>query len=325
MGTIEWDFAGFTDALGHLGKAVQCDTVNVPHGLSLDSAGEHLIWGHTQEKSKEANPGAGTLDAFIRLWRGTAEDVLRFAKKWGVLHLNKDGRPCRGYALPIDEQWSEPIERWKHFSRRANAVLDIAAALAQGKVGSEDDWASLSAIVLPGLGQQLDERRGGSLFAHWARCGGQEYIAKAAGKRRAVRTERVLLSLEINLWLELGEVRFLVHPIPLEQGIWHLLINQNGSLFSAIALQLALTLANARIFMCSGCGMPYARQKRAPRAGSANFCERCGRDAAVRQADQRRREKMATARRLHEAGKSPQEIAKELKVRSVQSVRRWLK
>jgi hypothetical protein len=48
----------------------------------------------------------------------------------------KAPRPC-GEAMP---KGSDPLDAWKYFSRRAAAVLNVAAALKDGKLGDLADW-----------------------------------------------------------------------------------------------------------------------------------------------------------------------------------------
>jgi len=137
-------------------------------------------------------------------------------------------------------------------------------------------------------------------------------------------TEREALFLEVNyFWLSIGEVGFHLNPIA---GGWRLAVSCGyGCVFSAIALQLALTLVHAEsLYTCSGCGMPYIRTKKAPQPGQANFCDACGAQEALRQADLRRRERMAEARRLNAAGSSIKEIADQLGTKAA-TIRGWLK
>jgi len=111
---------------------------------------------------------------------------------------------------------------------------------------------------------------------------------------------------------------------------WQLEVDYNGCLLAAVALYLALTVAGARtLFTCSGCGMAYVRA-RAAKTGQANFCPQCGHPEALRQADHRRRQKAAEARRLHAAGWNVRRIVQALNIRNTArsdasaTVRRWI-
>jgi transposase-like protein len=105
-------------------------------------------------------------------------------------------------------------------------------------------------------------------------------------------------------------------------------IDYHGLLFAAIALQLALVIADAdSLYSCSGCGMPYIRprEKRRPKPGWANYCTRCS-DGGVaqRKAAESYRGKRAKAVQMHSSGVSLQEIAETLKTEASR-VNGWLK
>ena len=62
-----------------------------------------------------------------------------------------------------------------------------------------------------------------------------------------------------------------------------------AALLGAVAIQLALAVGRARfIATCSSCRTTYLRDRQAPR-GRANYCQRCGLQAAWRDAQARRR------------------------------------
>jgi len=96
-------------------------------------------------------------------------------------------------------------------------------------------------------------------------------------------------------------------------------------------LQLALTITSAQsLFFCSACGLPYVREKKAPKQGQANYCPDCGPGVALRAANNRLRAKITEARRLHAEGIGIREIARQLNVRKtkrstpLETVRRWI-
>lgn len=267
---------------------------------------------------------------FVRLWQEPPEAILRYAKRWGVLYLDLEGTPCvKAYTVryssddPSDRQElprSEPIDAWIYFSRRAYAVLNIAASLKlvspkQGKRASPSDWALLDS---------LDNKVGDQVFDDlWRRRGLLDLYALAGCPYSVawdINQERRWLAREITLWLEIGRPGFAVN-----ERSWELEVDYNSCLFAAIALQLALTVTGARnLFTCSGCGLPYVREKKAPKPSQGNYCLQCGPKAALREADRRRREKVSDARRLYANGESIVDIAVELKTKPT-SVRRWLR
>ncbi len=67
------------------------------------------------------------------------------------------------------------------------------------------------------------------------------------------------------------------------------------------------------------------RERKRPKSGWANYCDDCSKNGVAQQrAALNYREKVAHAVRLHLAGVSVQEIAKELKANAVR-VKKWLK
>ena len=145
---------------------------------------------------------------------------------------------------------------------------------------------------------------------------------------------REILSAEIRLWLDCwkagknsGVSDFVLRWSDTQQR-WDLQIDYHGFLFAAIGLQLALVVAEAEsLYTCSGCGIPYIqpREKKRPKSGCANYCERCAKTGiAQRRAVETYREKKAEAIRLHARGLPVSEIAEQLKTESTR-IRGWFK
>jgi hypothetical protein len=111
-----------------------------------------------------------------------------------------------------------------------------------------------------------------------------------------------------------------------DQQRWDLQIDYHGLLFPAIALQLALVMADAdSLYSCSGCGYPYSRprERKRPKSGWANYCDQCSKDGvAQRRAAETYREKKAEAVRLRSGGASFSKIA-ELLHTTVTRAREW--
>jgi hypothetical protein len=144
MGFPGWGLARFTDSHSRLGRLVPGSRTTVPRWLRLSADCAEIICDkgpadatvrvrHTQADRK-------MLNQFVQLWRQKPQSILRFAQRWGVLYLDKQGRPCQTVG-PSGRR--EPIEVWRYFSRRAQAVLNIAANLKVGKLGDLDDWKAL--------------------------------------------------------------------------------------------------------------------------------------------------------------------------------------
>lgn len=323
MGQADWDIAGFTDALSRIRKTVRAGEVRVPAQIDLSDDGSHIVWDYSDPRAKKAdtkwvNPKPELLNQFALLWQRSPGAIVQFARKWGVLYLDEQGRPCRPTGICPR---NEPIAAWRHFSRRAYAVLNIAASLAQNRVGAEEDWKALPPVRIKEFGSELAQRWFG--FRVWAEHGGTEYISRSGRSPRQLEVERSFLFAETTLWLKLGGVGFILMP---EDHGWQLSIDYNGFLLAAVAVQLALTLADIdNLYTCSGCGVPYVRRKKSPKPGQANFCEQCEKNnEPLRQADRRRRQKVQEACRLYSEGVPVTEIAAKLDTKP-KHVKNWIK
>jgi hypothetical protein len=336
-----WDEAGFTDIhSGRLGRMVPCGHVVVPGTIEVH--GNCLVWEQDMYAlSRTYIPSGDVLNGFVRLWKDTPNDetiqieispdgtptdkkakreanrkalearlpaaidrTLKFARKYGVLLFDKDGKP----AFYWDMEGVEPLLEWWRISRKACAFLNVAAALNNGRLGAPADWSVIDLNVDPNFPRDANPH-----------------------KPHGIAAARWLFEVRFKDWLTLARITFGLRPMQkVAQGsAWHTEINYGGRLFSAIVLQLLLTIVNAdSLYFCSGCALPYLRPKtrKKPNRGEANFCGTCGKGnkEALRQADRRRREKMAEARRLHAEGATLKEIAQRLDTKT-DSVRRWIK
>jgi hypothetical protein len=150
----------------------------------------------------------------------------------------------------------------------------------------------------------------------------------------SIENLRETIAAEIGHWLDCwkkdtksGVSDFALRWID-DHGRWELRMDYHGLLFAAIALQLALVVADVdSLFTCSGCGIPYIRprHRKRPKTGWANYCDRCAMDGvATRRATETYRKKRSQAVRLRSGGASIPEIAEQLNAESSR-VRRWVK
>jgi len=300
MANTNWDLAGLTDAHGRLGKPVGTGRVLIPRSLCIQEP--YLVWdfGETiPDEPISVQPAKGLLQDFIKLWNSSPQAILRFARKHGVLLLDAEGQPTFHWKL----QGREHLERWTSISRRACAVLNIAAAIKQGELGSAEDWDAID----PSIDARFPKTK-------------NRFMAQ--GLSRA----RTLLQWELENWTALGRITLSIGWDNKHEA-WRTEIDFGGRMFAALALQLLLTVADAdQLFNCDGCKRPYIRPRhhRRPKPGQANFCEQCGRQAALRHADLRRKSRIREARRLHAGGMRVSGIANRLKATPV-TVNRWVK
>ena len=318
MGAEIWDEAGLTDINSQLGRPVASGLISVPSHVELSSDNSELVWsyGSEEDRHRHAKPDREMLTRFVRLWQEPPKAVLRFARRWGVLN-HRDGRPCQ----PIGPfKRHEPVEAWRYYSRRAHAILNIAANLRRGELGTTGDWEALHNIISHSGDFVVDLHRYGPFMLSGV-AGGEYPSHIKPDHKRSLPSERYLLSVEVGLFLRLGRVSFMVGT---KNSGWNLEVDYNGCMLAVVALQLALVLADVdTLYRCTGCQEQYVRKKKAPKPGQANFCDNCGHKKAVQVADERRRAKMAEARRLAEDHLSVPEVATRLNS-SGTTVRRWI-
>ena len=291
-----------------------------PGGLISLGPDNTLRWEYRRAECKR--PPDDLLYRFIVLWQKRPRDIISFAEKWGPLRIDSCGNPATTFT------GSEPIATWQFLSRRAYSVLRIAKALEDGQPGDEEDWGLLStnwaqaedwshspAVI------ELPNELFGVLGNHlrWEFDGRQ----RKGGFRNAIDYGKSTIASEVSTWLQKFTVFLKLESMPR----WQLEMDFQGRFLPAIALQLALAVANAEsLFTCNGCGKPYIRSKqRKPNAGQANFCPGCnGGRKPQREAEKRYRENQREARKLAAQGVPIPEIANKLN-RAVPVVRGWLK
>ena len=115
---------------GQLGRVIPSGQIFVPGSITVRQ--EKLCWANN-ENSRVVTPEPSMLDAFVRLWSEPSSSIAKFARRWGVLHLDP-----KAYF-----SGEESLESWRRYSRNAEAVLKLAAAARQGNLGMIDDWREL--------------------------------------------------------------------------------------------------------------------------------------------------------------------------------------
>jgi hypothetical protein len=312
------DLGGITDANGNLGRPVPSGHVLVPGKIEL--VGDSIQWelaGHSHPI--EILPA--TLGEFATLWSGESSGILEFARRWGVLVMRRiAGRESVSY-LPCGESMpkgSDPIAAWRYYSRRAFAVLNIAAALRQEKLGDLGDWGVIAAMNSEGdfSSDAIEQDIYGMGYCLFPKSEDKR-IAVEERRRITVEAGRRIIGQEIANWLTFwrsqrmrGLSDFSVQWNSKSKR-WELQVDYHGFFFAAIGLQLALCVAGAdTLYTCSGCGCPYVREIKRPKPGTANYCPKCrSKGVAQRRAVDTYSAKKLEAIRRKSTGVVPSEIA----------------
>jgi hypothetical protein len=270
--------------------------------------GDTLVWQFEMDRVRWKKPPHDLLQRFIVLWQKGPKAIIAFAEKWGTLRLDANCAPTHGF------HGSEPLDLWVFLSRRAYAILHLANALDHGHPGNEEDWGLL--CTPPGRGDVVPHFWGLPHYGRWQ----TKYFT---GYLNEFDYGKAIIVAEVAEWLN----RFRVYLYLLSKPVWQLGVHYDGRVLGAIALQLAMTIANSEgLFTCGGCGKLYFRSKqRKPNAGQSNFCQDCvSRRMPQQRAEERYRENRREARRLAAEGVAVAEIANRLN-RTTTVIQRWLK
>jgi len=303
----DFDFAGYTEKDGSLGKTVPPGHVMIPGQIRLEDG--YINWQSSGDSPpKLVLPSKRLLDGFIKLWKLPEKQILTFAQANGVLdpwaevarsgflsgflcvdHL-RDGEPLRIFewfnGLAFASAGREPISEWRRLSRMAWALLVISARLAQEKHIDPGLWEPIAPAYLSCDPEAVERLRSD---ASYARARLFWLLPRWVGAFPALlpfgrpREQAWLGSTSLSLAWNSMSARFEVQ------------LNYHGSMLNVVSLQLALTISKADgLYICSGCENPYVRSLliRRPKPGQRNFCPTCNAAGiASRQADERRRSK----------------------------------
>ncbi len=261
----------------------------------------HYRWTEHQILSQATNQGM--LDDFLAL--SSAQDVLRFAGRYGVLGL------CKVHALPAcqpqgHEQVAhcapgspESVDAWLAYAQSARELLGRAVELHQAGSPKDTDWWELA--------DQINR---------WLYLGNVVPVCTPA-----TRNPGLDLSLVNGMLLALRASGFTVRPFPNAPAIKMPLISGFQGVFSVIAVQLfSAAAAKDGPALCYACGRIYMPTRR-PR-GERHYCQNCGRAVAVR-VSAREHKRRKRAAELHKQGLSPKGIAEKLST-DLKTIQKWI-
>ena len=237
----------------------------------VDMVGEKLVYSYAKphrDYVAEQDPrhSREPLESFARLANVDddsvfAQAVVEFAKRWGVLGICEHELPaghnhaCLGFPLapmgcqPRKQEESdlgywEPLDAWRQWSGRANAILQLSAELWRGRLGEEALWDVCGVTHF----QSILE------FWHSRGIGHVEY-------------GRWQLAMAVSTWLDRSGAR----PILVwEQDGPKIVLTgmQSHALPAVLGVQLMLTVGMVS-GLCAGCSKLLVRGK------DRKFCKSC--------------------------------------------------
>lgn len=223
--------------------------------LSEFGAPDHSVQTPTAEEM------SGMLDQFLRIRQD--KDVVRFARRWGVLGLcehdlpyNHRGADCQPRERRRKRRWvyHEPIESWLRIARQFGAIVAISADVRSQRPGSKEDWDTASGDLRrpPGAGKVAarDARHVSDWVNHWLWTAGVE--PRMSWDGRAAQ------------------------------------LQMSADTYGNLVLQLMTAICRGEeLNACSGCGDVYLRSGRRAARARRNYCPNC-RDHGVPKRDAQR-------------------------------------
>jgi len=222
------------------------------------------------------------LEEFLKLIEAPAFQVKLFVEKWGPLWVcDKHGREhhkCPSPSFVFDSRFASecswtPRERVADFkiaAREVRSILSISASLMRGELGRAEDWAAVGATGLD-LGT----------------------IRERESDINTVSTDRFYLAEVIC-----DRLSFYGPPLSFDWAGGEdrptLAVNAGFGFLRLVWLQAAQCITGARdIYTCDGCGTVYIRdsERRRPKVGCRNYCERCADTARKRDWARRNKKK----------------------------------
>lgn len=251
----------------------------IPARIDIDSEHESLAWsGGARPALIRARPNMyeELLVGFISLGDAPDEEILKFARRWGLLGHHDLGnypdlldqaeepRDHLVAALAGLTQWTrhgrEPMAAWRCWSHHARALLRVSAALREGRVGRPED-VSMLCDPSPTADAWPDTA---GLQPLWLRQ--PDYSPPPT-----LRNHRELVEIFVERWIRAGHVR----PV-LRWTVRARAIELFGrGLMGALAVSLLAAVQGATsLAVCSGCANLYVPD-RTPRETQRNFCGGC--------------------------------------------------
>jgi hypothetical protein len=205
---------------------------------------------------------------------------------WVFVQMNPDDGTLRG---------REPIWTWRYWARRFAAAVRVWTMLGDGNSFASDRWQKSWKIFDESIFNAKD---------HYYITGEPGDLRTQVGRHFAKKLRDWMDIAHVGLAVIYGstDTYFDDGAVP-QPSVLHFEI-ATGTVFGALALQLAARLSGTAGFaVCSRCGTIYP-PSRQPRAGSNNYCKDCRaqapQEAMRRHRSRKRQQKMAAAKRLEE-------------------------
>jgi hypothetical protein len=279
---------------GRLTRPARIDALAVPKSVGL--RGDHMRFKWSWQELDLVPVPSDLLEQFLALH--SVEDVLAFARRFGPLLIDAS-QYQKLWVLMLDEGLvrairtmrlnarKESFEAWERTRRQFAAIIRLVVSLREDERPDADAIRELTSLEMIDLHTQVDG-------AEWARHSAREQRERAAiDLTYHLSTLADVCGLRPVASVSDWAARPLRFELLIQDRAGEAITANVGrpgsgalSLFGALLAQLMATVTVTGFAVCAGCGAVYV-PKRKPRAGESNYCESCGRTAAVRAAKAR--------------------------------------
>ncbi len=288
-----------------------------PVRIDFDPERQWLCWsGGARPTLVRARDDLGEelLERFVGLADASPDEIVGFARRWGLLgrhHLGnypdlldraEDVRDDVAVTLTELTQWRlkgrEPLAAWRCWSQHAGALVRVAEEVRHGRVGRPGDIAMLCEPS-PRADTWPDAA---GLQPWWLQR--PDFTPPAP----TLRNHRDLVEVFTARWLAAGHVRPTLRWTATTRTVE---LAGRGLLGALAAHLLAAVHGTTSLATCSGCSRLYL-PTRTPRETQRHFCGRCRADGEPLRHAKRDSRARAQARSLAHKGWSASRIATTL-------------
>lgn len=300
----------------------------VPVRIDLDPEQQWLSWsGGARSALVWARPDLSEelLEAFVQLAEAPADEIVKFARRWGLLgrhdlgnspdlldRAENVGDGVVAYLAGLTQwrrQGREPLAAWRCWSQHAGALLRVSDELRRGRVGRPRDVAMLchpspTADTWPDAAE---------LQPLWLRR------PDHAPPAPTLRNHRELVEVFTERWVNAGHVR---PTLRWTANVRRVELAGRGLMGALAANLLAAVHGTTSLAVCSGCSGLYL-PTRTPRETQRHFCGRCRDDGEPLRHAKRDSRARARALDLAHKGWSTRRIATNLS-QTKDTINTWL-
>jgi hypothetical protein len=248
--------------------------VFVPSEIEADGTG--LLWNYS--KPTHRHPGTGMLSRFVDLHDATDQEILAYARDWGVLGFCSHDLPASHNQFPFSVASGlhpcsplpgsgfmahhDPYNLWRKFSGQFKGLWQVAIKLGQKEKIIDTDWEAI-----PGLAQRAE------MFCVREMHPDARITPQRTAEERRKRGVHQAIAEKVNDWMAFGKVRpdFTWNR---ERKDWEIAISAKAvpNLFGLLVVSLMLAISDKDGFaICSICNRWYMPDRR-PAANRKSYC-----------------------------------------------------